>query len=138
MTVVNPTTTPRRDVLCGLIGLLAPGALVAACGSNPTPTDVGGPVLAALSDVPDGSGLVVDKPGGGKLLLVRAGQEVKAYDGSCTHKGTTLDPPTAGTITCPKHGAQFDAMTGSVKKGPAQVALAIVPVAVRGGKVVLS
>jgi cytochrome b6-f complex iron-sulfur subunit len=159
----DPTaSTSRRELLCGLVvALLAPGALAAACSEDSpsgsgSATTTGGAAtgaapdggatpgggatnLAALTAVPEGGGLVVDKPGGGKLLLVRtSGEQVKAYDASCTHMGTTVDPPKGGTITCSNHGSQFDTATGDVKKGPATAPLSTVPVKVQGGNVVLA
>lgn len=156
MTAVEPTTEPtegrsRRDVLCGLmVALIAPGALVACGESTPsggsTPGGNGGSgggagsKLAALSDVPEGSGLVVDKPGGGgKILLVRSSAtDVKAYNAACTHQGTTVGTPKNGTITCPNHGSQYDAATGGVKKGPATKSLVAVSVKVDGANVVMA
>ncbi len=164
MTAVEPTTEAtdnrsRRDVLCGLVvALLAPGALV-ACSDNSssnsgTPagsggstgtggsggTSGGGAKLAALADVPQGSGLVVNKPGGsGKILLVRtSGNEVKAFNAACKHQGTIVNPPQGGTITCPAHGSQYDAATGALKKGPAKAGLDEVQVKVSGSDVVMA
>jgi cytochrome b6-f complex iron-sulfur subunit len=159
VTAVEPTTEPtenrpRRDVLCGLlVALVAPGALVACGNSNSsgaTPGGSGGSTgtgssggsgtkLAALADVPQGGGLVVDKPGGGKLVLTRAtGDEVKAFNASCKHKGTIVNAPQNGTITCPAHGSQYDAATGALKKGPATAGLDPVAVTVSGTDVVLA
>lgn len=167
MTAVEPTTEAtenrsRRDVLCGLlVALVAPGALVACGESNSsgggggTPTGGGGATgggatggggtsggtkLAALSQVPQGGGLVVDKPGGGgKILLVRAsGDEVKAFNAACKHQGTIVSPPSGGTITCPAHGSQYDGATGALKKGPAKSGLDPVSVKVSGSDIVLA
>jgi cytochrome b6-f complex iron-sulfur subunit len=158
----------RREVLCGLVvALVAPGTLVAACGGDShtggggggtpagggsTPTGGGGTTtgggagggagssaLAAVSDVPQGGGLIVDNPSGGKLLLVRpAANQVKAYNAACTHQGTTVDPPKNGVVTCPNHGSQFDPTSGAVKRGPATKALGAVAVKVDGANVVLA
>lgn len=162
MTAVEPTTptnTPttgtrsRRDVLCGLmVALVAPGALVAACAdggssSSGTTTTGGGSTpagggsaqgLAALADVPDGGGLIVDNPAGGKLLLARTGEEVKAYNAACTHMGTILNAPADGVAVCSNHGSEFDTATGAVKKGPATQPLPTVEVKVEGEQVVLA
>jgi cytochrome b6-f complex iron-sulfur subunit len=141
----------RRQVLCGLaVALVAPGALAAACGGSNLPAS-GGPTsggrtppqpggsLAALADVPVGGGTLVDRPGGGQLLLVRPSQgEIKAFDPTCPHQGTTVHPPAAGSITCPSHGSQFDPATGDVRNPPANKGLTAVPVKVVGDKVVLS
>ena len=163
MTAVEPTTSPtntpttgtrsRRDVLCGLlVALVAPGAVVTACssssdsGSGSTPTNDTGTAtgggsssgLTALADVPDGGGLVLDNPDGGKILVVRTGNEVKAYNAACTHMGTTVDAPVDGIATCPNHGSEFSTTDGSVKKGPATAALATIAVKVEGDQVVLA
>jgi cytochrome b6-f complex iron-sulfur subunit len=165
LTALEPTTprnTPttgtrsRRDVLCGLmVALVAPGALVAACsdsgsgsGGGATTGDTGGgstPAgggsaqgLAALADVPDGSGLIVDNPAGGKILLARTGDEVKAYNAACTHMGTILDAPKDGVSVCSNHGSEFATADGSVKKGPATQPLPTVDVKVEGDQVVLA
>jgi Rieske Fe-S protein len=156
VTAVEPTTDPakpRREVLCGLVvALLAPGALVAACGDSNASSGGGGSApgggaaaapagpgtkLAALTDVPQGGGLIVDNPGGGKLLVVRpSADQVKAFNAACTHQGTTVNPPKGGTITCPNHGSQFDASTGALKRGPATRALNAVSVKVDGTNIV--
>jgi Rieske Fe-S protein len=156
------TARPRREVLCGLVvALLAPGALAAACGDSgsssggtpgggsggtggATPGDgaggAAGTVLAALTDVPDGSGLVVNGKGprNGPVLIIRSGSDVKAYDARCTHQGTTVRPPVNGLIVCPQHGSQFDATTAAVKKGPAKTPLTSLAVKVDGTNVVLA
>jgi Rieske Fe-S protein len=165
LTAVEPTTptnTPtagprsRRDVLCGLlVAIVAPGAVVAACssGSDSSNTSSGGTTgdtgsgstgsgsssgLTAVADVPDGGGLIVDNPNGGKLLIVRTGTEVKAYNAACTHMGTTVNAPQNGVATCPNHGSQFSTTDGSVKKGPATSPLPTVNVKVDGNNVVLA
>jgi cytochrome b6-f complex iron-sulfur subunit len=160
LTAVPTTNTPttgtrsRRDVLCGLlVALVAPGAVVTACSSGDSSTggtantgsggtSAGGGSsssgLTALADVPDGGGLVLDNPGGGKILVVRTGNEVKAYNAACTHQGTPVDAPVDGVATCPNHGSEFSATDGSVKKGPATAALATIAVKVEGDQVVLA
>lgn len=153
----DPTTTEpatpdrsRRQVLCGLmVALLAPGAL-AACSTEtpsggPAPTTGGGGggspapdgALAALADVPDGGGLIVDGPDT-QILLVRTGDEVTAYNPACPHQGTTVGPPQNGVITCPNHGSTFDAATGEVTRGPATAGLTEIPVTVEGGNIRLA
>jgi cytochrome b6-f complex iron-sulfur subunit len=164
LTAVEPTTptnTPttgtrsRRDVLCGLmVALVAPGALVAACsdsgspsggttttGGGSTPTGGGSGSaqgLAALADIPDGSGLIVDNPAGGKILLARTGDQVTAYNAACTHMGTIVDAPKDGVAVCSNHGSEFSTEDGSVKKGPATQPLPTVEVKVEGDQVVLA
>jgi cytochrome b6-f complex iron-sulfur subunit len=93
----------------------------------------------ALADVPEGGGVVVDRPDGKKIIVARiSATEVKAYDATCTHKGATVGVPSGGTITCPAHGSQFAAADGAVKKGPAAAGLRAVAVKVDGDQVVLA
>ena len=144
MTSETPTPTPdagptgltRRRALCGLVVALAvPGAL-AACssgdgGAPPTPPPSGTPV----SSIPVGSGTVVEGPNGPVLLVQPTAGVIKAYNASCPHQGTTVDPPVDGTITCPNHGSQFDGASGALKKGPAATGLTPVSTRVVDGAV---
>lgn len=155
------STTPgpsRRQVLCGVaVGILAPGALAAACGQSgsgmgsggssgqsgggaaggPSAGGASGGPLAALSDVPVGGGKLVDRPDGSKVLLVRTSQnEVKGFDPTCPHVGVKVSPPQGGVITCPGHGSQFDAASGALRKGPATKGLTPIPVKVEGQQIV--
>jgi cytochrome b6-f complex iron-sulfur subunit len=146
--------------MCGLlVALVVPGAVVTACSSGSDSsgdTSSGGTTnggtgssdsadsgssssgLVALAEVPDGGGVIVDNPDGGKILVVRTGSEVKAYNAACTHMGTTVAAPVNGTATCPAHGSEFATSDGSVEKGPATTALATVNVSVNGDQVVLA
>lgn len=127
----------RRRALCGLVVALAvPGAL-AACSSSdggtapPAPPPSGTPV----SSIPVGSGTVVEGPNGPVLLVQPTAGVIKAFDASCPHQGTTVDPPVDGTITCPNHGSQFDGASGALKKGPAATGLTPVSTRVVNGSV---
>ncbi len=147
MSTVEPEVRSRRQVLCGLmVALVAPGALAAACGGSDTTTTGGQPAgppvsagsLAAVADVPQGSGLIVDGPNG-KVLLVRSSADsIKAFDPTCPHAGTTVDPPENGTITCPNHGSTFDGGTGAVTAGPSPTGLKEIAVKIEQEKVVLA
>lgn len=143
---------PRRQVLCGIIaaGLLGPAAL-AGCSSdegtdNGTANDgntgdapAAGGALATLSSVPVGGGKVVTAPDGRAIVITQpsAGQ-VKAFDASCTHMGTTVGAPEGGVMTCPNHGSKFSAADGSVVKGPAGGPLKEIAVSVNGDNIVLA
>jgi cytochrome b6-f complex iron-sulfur subunit len=141
----------RRTALCGVMAaLVVPTGLVAACsasgsGSTPAPAapsdpaGAGGGALVALAAVPEGGGVVVDGPGGKKIIVARvSATEVKAYDATCTHKGATVGVPSGGTMTCPAHGSQFAASDGAVTRGPAATGLRAVGVKVEGDQVVLA
>ena len=158
-----PAIQPRRQALCGLaVALLAPGALAACGDSKPAPSGggygdsggsgtgqtgggsssspqtggQGGSTLAKLSDVPVGSGKVVDGPAGKTLLLRPSASEVKAVSAVCPHAGATVSPPSGGFIKCPLHGSKFDAKTGELRGGPATEGLAPVNVTVQGEDIV--
>lgn len=149
----------RRAALCGVMAAaVVPTGLVAACGSSgssgagstpaqggstPTtstdPAGAAGSALVALADVPEGGGVVVDGPGGKKIVVARvSATEVKAYDATCPHQGAIVGVPSGGTMTCPAHGSQFAAADGAVKKGPAAAGLRAVAVKVDGAQVVLA
>lgn len=157
---------PRRHAVCGLLalGLLGPSAFACAPDtsdelesgpdgangkSQPTPSapeatgqaaSPPAPRIAKLSDVPVGSGKVVQVPDGRSLVLAQldAGS-VLAYDASCTHQGATVGPPDgSGVMSCPRHESRFRLDDGSVLNGPATIPLAKVSVAVRGDAIVLT
>jgi nitrite reductase/ring-hydroxylating ferredoxin subunit len=128
--------------MCGLLlGLVAPGT-IAACSSetkSSAPAGGGGATgttLAKLSEVPVGSGVIVNGPSG-KVLLVRpSDNEVHGLDPVCPHAGVTVGLPKSGTITCPGHGSVFDGASGDLKKGPATTGLTKIPVKINGDSVV--
>ncbi|HSK57732.1 MAG TPA: Rieske (2Fe-2S) protein [Actinomycetospora sp.] len=141
---MSTTTGPsRRTVLCGLaVALAAPGAL-AACSSagefqpgTPTTTSAaGGGAGVPLAEVPVGGGTILTVGERTVLVVQPTAGTVKAFDASCPHQGTTVDPPQGGVITCPNHLSQFDAATGAVRKGPADTGLTEVPARVVDGVV---
>ena len=73
----------------------------------------------ALGTLPPGTMREVNLDGT-SVLLVRLGPEVHAVAGICTHEGGILaDGSLAGArITCPVHGAVFDARSGTVLADP--------------------
>jgi Rieske Fe-S protein len=104
---------------------------VAANAYGPEPA-VAASTLAALDDIPDGGGLVLADQ---RVVLVRSGDEVRAFSAICTHQGCPVDGVADGLITCPCHGSEFDAATGDVVRGPATRPLAAVQVEVADGVV---
>ncbi|MDA1334578.1 MAG: DM13 domain-containing protein [bacterium] len=76
--------------------------------------------VAKASDVVEGKPFGVEA-GGMKLALFRIGENVYAFNNSCSHAGGSLcDGEIEGKIvTCPLHAAQFDVTTGSVEGPPA-------------------
>jgi Rieske Fe-S protein len=142
----------RRSALrgCGVfaVGGVA-GAVVTAAGrddssGNATANAYGdqdtsagsGAALAAVDDIPDGGGLVLDDA---KVVLTKADDgTVLAFSSICTHQGCPVDGVTDGRISCPCHGSEFDAATGEVVDGAASRALPPVAVAVRDGEVFIA
>jgi Rieske Fe-S protein len=60
---------------------------------------------------------------------------LSAYTLVCTHNGCAPSAPnTEGILSCPCHGAKFNA-DGTVNKGPAKKPLAGIKIAVKAGKV---
>jgi Rieske Fe-S protein len=154
-------SVPRRQVLCGALLLGAAGTVgvgvLAGCGGSDSPTvvdngtsssDTGngtgttaapGTPLARLSDVPVGGGRIVTSSGGEAVLLVQpTAGTVKAYNPTCTHRGTRVPPPKDGVMTCPSHGSRFKATDGSVVNGPATSPLQAIPVTVKGQEITLA
>ncbi|MBW4720951.1 Rieske (2Fe-2S) protein [Saccharothrix obliqua] len=129
----------RTLLLCGLLALTGCGST----GPRRTPgvgSAAPGDRIAALADVPAGSGALVDMPGDGQLLLVRgdgADAAVRAFNPACPHQGTVVNPPAAGVITCPTHRSTFDPTSGAVLSGPSPSGLTEVPVRVSGQDVLL-
>ncbi|KAF3760883.1 hypothetical protein M406DRAFT_296367 [Cryphonectria parasitica EP155] len=63
-----------------------------------------------------------------KVLLVNAGGKIQALGAKCTHYGAPLAKgvlTTNGRLTCPWHGACFNAKTGDVEDAPALDALPV-------------
>jgi Rieske Fe-S protein len=110
------------------------GTAVAANAYGPDPASTAS-TLASVDDIPDGGGLVLDDQ---RVVLVRSGDDVRAFSATCTHQGCTVDGVTDGVITCPCHGSAFDAGTGEVVTGPATRALDPVQVEVADGAVTLT
>lgn len=142
----------RRQLVCGLLLLGAAGTgVLAGCGgdtkagdaSDRSDTDratpgasdspAGGKPLAQLADVPVGGGVVVTGADGVPVVLTQpTAGTVKAYDARCTHRGTPVEAPVSGVMTCPNHGSTFKATDGSVTKGPATSPLKELPVRLVG------
>jgi len=72
----------------------------------------------------------------GILLLV--GEEIRAFDATCTHMGCPVSGKslnTKGVLECPCHGSTFDPATGERISGPAPRGLTPLPFEVRGEEV---
>jgi 3-phenylpropionate/trans-cinnamate dioxygenase ferredoxin subunit len=82
-----------------------------------------------ISEVPPGSSLLV-----GDVAVFNVAGSFYATQSKCTHKQGELSQGKldGSVVTCPKHGAQFDVITGAVLRGPATVPLQTCKVIVEG------
>lgn len=94
--------------------------------------------VAAADDVPEGTMLMVQVDGT-DVLLVHTEGEIRAMQGICTHEYFELDKGflTDGSLTCALHLSRFDLETGDPLDPPAELPLAMYPVAVEDGRIVL-
>ncbi|HVE85231.1 MAG TPA: Rieske 2Fe-2S domain-containing protein [Myxococcales bacterium] len=74
--------------------------------------------------------------GGRRVLVVRLGEGVRAYEDRCPHLGVPLSEGTldGATLTCRAHAFTYDAVTGQ-GKNPRLLCLRPFPVTVDGGRV---
>jgi nitrite reductase/ring-hydroxylating ferredoxin subunit len=137
----------RRAVIgAGAAGAAGAALILTGCttqassgnsGSSSSSSSAAGTKVAALADVPvgktistkvGGKAVVVSQPTAGKVVCLSA---------VCTHEGCVVSPSGA-KLLCPCHGAEFDATTGAVLKGPANKPLPGVAVTVTNGDIVTS
>ena len=73
------------------------------------------------------------------VLVVHLHGEFHALQGTCSHEYFELDRGflTAGSLTCPLHLSRFDLSSGEALDPPADVPLAVYPVEVVEGRVVI-
>jgi 3-phenylpropionate/trans-cinnamate dioxygenase ferredoxin subunit len=92
--------------------------------------------VAAVDEVPEGTMLMVQVDGT-QILLVHTEGQIRAMQGICTHEYFELDKGflTDGSLTCALHLSRFDLETGEPLDPPAEVPLALYPVAVEDGRI---
>lgn len=73
------------------------------------------------------------------IALYRVGDEVFATDDTCSHAEASLSEGsyTGYTVTCPRHGGQFDIRDGRAVKMPAVSPIETFPVRVKNGRVLI-
>lgn len=91
--------------------------------------------VAAVDQLWDGE-MMSCSAGGRKVLLLRIGDAVRAYEDRCAHLGVALsDGQLEGRVlTCSAHHYQYDALTGC-GINPRAVCLASFPVRVESGAI---
>lgn len=118
----SPQVHNRRTVMksVGVVGAVtAIGTsvgLTSACGSDESTHETPAEASVASSDVPVGSGAVIDET---YVVTQPKKGEFHAFSSVCTHQGCQVRTVTEDTITCPCHSSQFSTTTGEVLSGPA-------------------
>ena len=94
--------------------------------------------VAAVSDVPEGTMKMVQVDGT-NILLVNLDGRFRAMQGTCSHEYFELDQGflTGDSLTCALHLSRFDLESGEALDPPAELPLAMYPVIVEGGLLIL-
>lgn len=92
--------------------------------------------VARLDELPAGQ-LKSVEVNGTSVVLARVGDQVYAFEATCTHQGGPLgEGKLSGTrLTCPWHGWMFDVRTGECLMPPRGGRAATYPVRVEDGAV---
>jgi 3-phenylpropionate/trans-cinnamate dioxygenase ferredoxin component len=77
--------------------------------------------------------------GASPVLVVRSGGVLHAMQGTCSHEYFELDRGflTRGTLTCPLHLSRFELDQGEPLDPPATLPLAVYPVVVEDGRILI-
>jgi len=133
----------RRDFLVKS-ALFAGGAVLTVSALNNSVfagrfEDVTIDVTADSPLAKSGGSQIVDSSAG-KIIVINEGSgNFAAFSAICTHKGAIVGyDASAKKLVCPKHGSEFDGVTGNVVKGPAEDALKSYPARETGTKVTLT
>lgn len=105
--------------------------------------------LLAVDEVPAGTMKMAWADGTDQVIVVHT-DEIRAYQGICTHEYFELDKgfltgggsagasgAAAGTLTCALHLSRFDLATGAALDPPAELPLARYPVVIEDGRVII-
>lgn len=92
--------------------------------------------VARLADIPENRGLEVNV-GESKMVLLRAGEQLRAYQGECPHAGAPLAEGALcnGRLICPWHKAAYRIEDGALCEPPSLDSLKRYPLEVRGEEV---
>ncbi len=95
--------------------------------------------LGPLADLADGTMRMAWVDGTEPVLLVNVDGTVRAVQGICSHEYFELDKGflTAGTLTCALHLSRFDLGSGEPLDPPADEPLAVYPVTIEDGRIVV-
>ena len=95
--------------------------------------------LLGVGEVPEGTMQMAWVDGTDQVLVVNTGGELRAMQGICSHEYFELDKGflTAGTLTCALHMSRFDLESGDALDPPAELPLAVYPVVVEDGRILI-
>ena len=95
--------------------------------------------LLGVDEIPDGTMMMAYVDGTDQVLVVHVNGELIATQGICSHEYFELDKGflTAGTLTCALHLSRFELASGEALDPPAELPLAVYPVVVEGGRVLI-
>ncbi len=119
------TDASRRAVVGGIVGFGIGGPLLAACGSEDSPSGGSGTsggttstgAIGTKADVPVGGGKIFAAD---KVVLTQPTEGVfKAFSAVCTHQQCVVSKIEGQDIDCTCHGSKFSITDGSVVNGPA-------------------
>jgi 3-phenylpropionate/trans-cinnamate dioxygenase ferredoxin subunit len=95
--------------------------------------------LLGIDEVPEGTMKMVWLDGVEPILVIHIGGALHAVQGVCSHEYFELDKGflTGDTITCALHLSRFDLVTGEPLDPPADEPLAVYPVLVEDGRILV-
>ena len=120
---------------------LAASAPIAAPAPRPPRDGVSRQIdCGPLADLAEGTMRMAWVDGTEPILLVNVGGEVRAVQGICSHEYFELDRGflTAGSLTCALHLSRFDLVSGEPLDPPADEPLAVYPVSIEDGRIVVA
>lgn len=95
--------------------------------------------LLGFDEIADGEMRMAWVDGTDQVLIIRQADDITAVQGICSHEYFELDKGflTAGTLTCALHLSRFDLSDGEPLDPPAEAPLAIYPVVVEDGRILI-
>ena len=95
--------------------------------------------LLGVDEVPDGTMRMAWVDGTDQVLVVNTGGTIRAMQGICSHEYFELDKGflTRDSLTCALHMSRFDLETGDALDPPAEVPLAMYPVVIEDGRILI-
>jgi len=72
---------------------------------------------------------------GNRIAIAKVGDAFYAFGDTCTHQGCSLAQGELNgtTVTCARHGSEFDVTTGEVLQGPAREPVRSYPIRLEDG-----